>query len=80
MFLYDNKKDRLPIIRERGFNFTSLPKIPNNITHYKLQGYFQSPKYFESKMNNICQILKLREKQNTIKNNYFGDSDTIYKM
>ena len=46
-FVYDNKKGNIPLIREMGFNYRALPKIKNNKDHYKLVGYFQSPKYFE---------------------------------
>lgn len=77
-FLYDNKRDNLSVIRENGFKYKVLPKINSNKDNYKLVGYFQSPKYFESKFENICQLLKLREKQSIIKKKYFRDSDNVY--
>jgi tellurite resistance-related uncharacterized protein len=48
------------IIREKGFTFYSLP---NNIKYYKnikmLDGYFQSPKYFDNYKQLINRLLQI---------------------
>ena len=65
------------ILQEQSFLYSSLENIEfsKNI-NVKLNGYFQSEKYFYTNFENIKKLLKLNELQNLIKNNnhsYFSD-------
>ena len=45
---------KIPILREKGFHFTPLPSIQESVV---LQGYFQSPKYFQKYKYQIAEML-----------------------
>jgi hypothetical protein len=59
---------KIEILREKGFEYNRIPKIfGKNIYLY---GYYQSYKYFESKYNEICNIIELKNKKNIVKEKY----------
>ena len=58
------------IVREKGFNYKSLPKISNKNQVVKMFGYFQSYKYFEKHYDTIIGFIKLEEKRAPYNNNY----------
>jgi hypothetical protein len=65
----------LPNWDEIGFHYTSTPtetvKYPKPL---RLQGYFQSYRYFVDKYAEICNIIQLREQQHWIKRLYGNES------
>ena len=72
-FLTTNNTNKLQILGERQFSYQALPLMPKHIRNIKLYGYFQSPKYFDLHFNNIVKLLKLREKQQEIKNKFYSE-------
>mgnify|MGYP003953714129 CR=1 FL=1 len=52
-------------------------EIPLFTTNSKLNGYFQSELYFKKHFEQICKILDIREKQDTIKKKYIDYENTI---
>ena len=48
------------VIREKNLNYNKLPKIETKITA-KLNGYFQSFKYFDKRKEDILKFIKLSE-------------------
>jgi len=63
-----NSLPKIEVLREKGFEFNRIPKIfGKNIYLY---GYFQSYKYFESKYNEICNIIELKKKKMIVKEKY----------
>lgn len=47
-------------------------KIPISNNDFKINGYFQSPKYFEYNYENIIKLIKLDEKKREIKEKYYN--------
>tara|TARA_Y100000741_G_scaffold99686_1_gene74014 strand:- start:2532 stop:3359 length:828 start_codon:yes stop_codon:yes gene_type:complete len=45
-------------------------KIPNINKQFKMNGYFQSPKYFENNYNSIIKLIELDKQKTTIKEKY----------
>lgn len=74
-FLYPLKKHtkntefNIPLFRENGFHWTPLP-LHYGKSHFKIFGYFQSYKYFESQYIKIIELLQLREQQDLIKQDF----------
>jgi len=54
------------IMREPGFNYTPIPQVKNK--NFKLFGYFQSYKYFDSWKDEIFNLIRLEHKKNGVKN------------
>jgi hypothetical protein len=55
------------IYRENGFNYQSIPNFTSNVMLY---GYWQSYKYFDSKKDQIFQLLCLKKTKESVKNEY----------
>lgn len=72
-FLITNNTNKMQILAEQQFSYQPLPLLPKHIKSVKLYGYFQSPKYFHLHFNNILKLLKLREKQQAIKNKFYSE-------
>ena len=73
-----NKNINLPIYREQ--EFFKYNKIPYINKDFKLFGYYQSPKYFESQYENIIKLIGLNERKKIIKekySNYFSNKKPI---
>jgi len=51
------RPNRLPLLREPGFHYTSFPNIPQSFMFY---GYFQSHKYFLMEYPEILKMLDLQ--------------------
>jgi hypothetical protein len=67
----DKMFQSLPRWDEIGFQYTAVPTDTVKYTKpLRLQGYFQSEKYFQDKYTEICDIIQLREQQTWIKNIY----------
>jgi len=47
--------------REKGFNYSEIPKIEGNV---KIFGYYQSEKYFKNFRNEILDLFEIDEKTN----------------
>jgi len=74
-YLYDNqtyiiinKKSQFNIFIENGFEYNKIPLIENE--NIKIEGYFQSYKYFENYKDKIFDLTNLKNKQFIIKNNF----------
>jgi len=68
---------RLPLYRERGFQYVPIPIIQQNVM---LHGYYQSYKYFEDQYENIIRMIQLRKQQNEVREKYkeyFKEDNTI---
>jgi hypothetical protein len=66
----------LPVYEERTFSFEKIP-IHN---HIRIQGYFQSYKYFQNHETQIYELIGLREHQRQMKaefSEYFSKQPTI---
>lgn len=80
-YLYDNetiikinKKSPFNIFIENGFEYNKIPFTENE--NIKIEGYFQSYKYFENYKDKIFDLIQLKNKQIMIKNNFkFFDFD-----
>ena len=61
----------MKIIREKTFNYEELPFV-TKLENVILDGYFQSPKYFEKNYKKICDFLQfdVLKKKATTKYNY----------
>ena len=59
---------------ESHFHYEKIPLFTTNTT---LNGYFQTELYFKKHFEQICSMLNIREKQNTIKNKYIDCENTI---
>jgi hypothetical protein len=61
----------MKIIREKTFNYEELPFV-TKLENVILDGYFQSPKYFEKNYNKIydCLQFEVLKKKATSKYNY----------
>lgn len=64
-FIIQNNSN-VSLFREPHFHYKSIPNFDND--NIKLSGYFQSYKYFEKNINQITKLIKLKEKQNVLKN------------
>ena len=62
----------MDIVREKSFNYEKLPKKTSIIQSVILDGYFQSPKYFEEHYKKIYHLLRIDDlkKKVTQKYNY----------
>ena len=60
-------KINLPLYHEPFFHYKTIPQSFDNV---KLFGYFQSPKYFNDKYNEIAEIIDLKNQQLLIKDKY----------
>jgi hypothetical protein len=74
-YLYDNetyikinKKSPFNIFVENGFEYNKIPLIENE--NIKIEGYYQSYKYFENYKDKIFDLINLKNKQLIIKNNF----------
>jgi hypothetical protein len=56
-----------PVYEEQGFNYNPITYFNSNLL---IRGYFQSYKYFKKYENIIFSLIKLREQQNDIRNQY----------
>jgi hypothetical protein len=56
------------ISREYGFIYTELPFFTKQ--HIKLFGYYQSYKYFQDEFQNIVELIRLKEKQQSVQFQY----------
>jgi hypothetical protein len=72
-YLYDNeryikinKKSKFITFKEKGFEYDKIPLIENR--NIKLEGYYQSYKYFENYKDKIFDLIQLKNKQLIIKN------------
>lgn len=57
----------LSIYNEASFTYNNIPYIEND---FKLHGYFQSPKYFESYKQTIFKLINLESQKISIKEKY----------
>jgi|688.fasta_scaffold581869_1 hypothetical protein len=68
--LIDKKKSNLVIIREKGFTYNALPfPVPEKKIKI-LNGYFQSPKYFDMYYQTINRLLKIDDHKVRLTNKY----------
>lgn len=68
------------VLQESGFEYSPI-LLPNDckIHKYILYGYFQSYRYFDTYFSQICNIIKLQQKQEYVKNrclSLFDDAKT----
>ena len=54
----------LPEYKERGFNYTPIPTSP---CHKKLNGYFQSYKYFQQYQDRIVEVLNIEDTKHQVR-------------
>ena len=76
-FTYNNNIN-LPVYREK--TFFKYDKIPVISQDFKLFGYYQSYKYFETQYKNIIKLIGLKERKQIIKekySNYFSNKNPI---
>ena len=76
-FTYNNNIN-LPVYREK--TFFKYDKIPVIAQDFKLFGYYQSYKYFETQYKNIIKLIGLKERKQIIKekySNYFSNKNPI---
>jgi GR25 family glycosyltransferase involved in LPS biosynthesis len=71
-----NNINNMQVLSEKQFAYQELPMLSQNTEPIKLCGYFQSPKYFDLQFNNIVKLLKLRERQQEIKNKFYLKSNS----
>lgn len=64
-FIRQNNSN-VSLFREPHFHYKSIPNF--DYDNIKLFGYFQSYKYFDKNINQITKLIKLKEKQNELKN------------
>jgi len=67
-------------VKERGFEYSPI-LLPSDCKrhNYILYGYFQSYRYFDTYFSKICDIIKLQQKQEYVKNrclSMFNDDKT----
>lgn len=68
--LIDKNKNNIVIIREKGFTYNALPlPVPENKIRM-LNGYFQSPKYFDLYYQTINRLLKIDDHKVRLTNKY----------
>ena len=65
-----------PVYKEPEFSYIPIP-IVNKDTHFQIDGYFQSEKYFKSQYDNVLRLLKFNTHRNKIKELYFKDNNFI---
>lgn len=65
--MYKNTNEFM-VIREKNFQYNKLPVI-NNV-NIILDGYFQSPKYFQEYLPQICKLIHLKELRDEVKQEY----------
>jgi hypothetical protein len=53
----NSRSQYLDIYREQAFHYVEIPKLDN----IRLQGYFQSPKYFDQHKHEIMALLEIKE-------------------
>lgn len=75
-FIKQNNSN-ISIYREPHFHYKSIPNFDNE--NIKLFGYFQSYKYFDKNINQITKLIKLKEKQNELKNKLQQNIDLFSK-
>jgi len=80
-FTYTKKElDQFFLYKEENFSFTEIPLHDGPL---KIHGYFQTYKYFEKEYNTICSIIKIKEKQQEIYEEFpflFQDKSHIISM
>jgi|UniRef100_A0A6C0CBU4 hypothetical protein len=67
----------IPTYREESFKYKTIPHISED---FKLCGYYQSYKYFDTYFNQICRLINLEHKRTTVKDKYkyyFNNTKTI---
>jgi hypothetical protein len=57
---------KMLLYEEHAFYYTEIPSMP----YLKIQGYFQSHKYFEKHQSEIFSLIQLKEKQALIKRDF----------
>jgi len=62
--------NNMHIIRETGFEYTSLEEIYNKDTEILLFGYFQSSLYFEENKTQIFKLIKLEQSKQLVRELY----------
>ncbi len=67
-------------IYEKHFTYQELPNNFDKTHSNLLVGYFQSPKYFNNYKTTICNLLKIKSQQNTIKNKININLNEIYTI
>jgi hypothetical protein len=65
--LNNNQISNLSTYKENFYHFNEIPKVDIS---FKLFGYFQSYKYFVNEQESIYTLIKLREQQNNIFNEF----------
>ena len=68
---------QIPIYNEPAFIYNKIPYITQD---FKLRGYYQSYKYFETQYANICKIINLDNQKVLVKekyNHYFNNKKII---
>jgi hypothetical protein len=63
----NNHISNLSTFKENNFHYNEIPKVDFS---FKLLGYFQSYKYFVNEQENIYRLIKLREQQTHIFNEF----------
>ena len=71
-----NEIPQLAFIKEKAFEYNSLPEISKNDYGNLLVGYFQSPKYFHHYKDVIYKFLKINTKKQTVKSKVSINFDT----
>lgn len=68
-FIKPQMKDNF-ILREQDFHYKKIPYLKNINDNVKLQGYFQSYKYFQNNFDTIMKFVKFDEKKSHYIDNY----------
>jgi hypothetical protein len=74
-----NNINNMQVYREKNFMYNEIPYY--NID-FKIFGYFQSYKYFETYYKEICEMIELTKQKNNVMNrfNYLSDNKNMISM
>jgi len=78
-WIYPTIDSHLPILREKTFHYTELPVIKDSFD-VRLDGYFQSYKYFEKNKYKICELIHLNSYKIELKKRIQLDFDKTISL
>lgn len=67
------------VIKENGFHYTELPPQFEG-ENTKLDGYFQSYKYFDAYWGTLCRLIKLEDQKKYISHKYNHNYDNLISI
>ena len=65
------------VYSEKDFTFTEIPYMEED---FRISGYFQSHKYFESYYKDICNMIELDRQKEENKYDYFSDNMNVVSL